>query len=346
MAKVDIPILGSKPPRTPGGSPARSGSGRRSGGGSGGGGKSRGGGGSSKSGGSSKDSVSPAEKRAVARENEAKRKAGKRYLVQAKNLEAQAKALQDALKTEFARARDQNLRDVALRISEQLGILKQDAALRAGTLISAAKDTEKATAGATEEGFGNLVRERQDSMTAVLEHGAGETDALRAMVMSARNWSANQSEINRGYFDTLASVNQGIVDLNVDTKSALANAAARGESDRESIWESFYGRRSETYTQLGNIRGQQADYYAQAKEMGVKPGKGAEARATKEMKSAYDAAANEAGKSYVQKALPAWIQNYQGTAQVARRQTNTNLGAVEFEQADRAEGATLRKWES
>jgi hypothetical protein len=143
------------------------------------------------------------------------------------------------------------------------------------------------------------------------------------------------------------SVNNSILDLNIDTKSALANAANSAESERERIWQDFYNRRGEAYTQLGNIKGQQAEYYAQAKEMGVKPKKGEEAAAEKAMKEAFQNAADESGKSYVNQGLPEWIQEYKGTEQVQARQSNTNLAAaIEFQPVKKAEGATLRKWAS
>lgn len=300
-----------------------------------------------KSGGGSSgaDLARAAEKRAIARENAAKKKAGKRYLESAKNLEAQAKALRHALKTDFASSRDQNLRDLGLILGQQIGLLKEGHALRSEQFLKSAADTEKATAGTSEAGISNAVRERADSMSALLEQGAGETDTLKTLVMAARNWSANQGEVNRAYFDSMRSVNQGIVDLNIDTKSALANATVQNESERERIWQDFYNRRSESFTQLGNIKGQQRDYYAQAKEMGVKPKKGLEKSAKKTSEQAFMDAAKEAGKSYVNRGLPEWVQKFEGQREVAARQSNSNLAAaVTIEPLEKAEGATLRKW--
>jgi hypothetical protein len=285
-----------------------------------------------------------AEKRAIKRENEAKKKAGKKYLAQAANLEIQAKTIRDALKNQFGKGRDQNLDDISQNLSEQISLLKSGAEARAGEFLAAGKDTETAAAGVSEQNVSNLVRERQDSMANILQQGAGETDALRAMVMSARNWAANQSESNRAYFDTMRSVNQGITDLNIDTQGAMANAHSDAESERERIWQDYYNRRGEAFTQLGNIRGQQADYYASAKEMGLNPKKRTK-KAEKGMKDAFNSAAKEAGKSYEQQGLPNWVKDYQGQEEVEARQGNSNLAsAMTFENVGRAEGATLRKW--
>lgn len=296
---------------------------------------------SSKSGGG----TSGAEKRAVNRENAAKKKAGKRYLEAAANLEKQAKALRHALKIDFAKSRDNNLADVGRVLAGQISQLKLGHAQRAGAFLEAAGNTAKATAGTAEAGISNAVRERQDSMAALLEQGAGETDAMRAMVMAARNWQANAQESNRAYYDSMQSINSGITDLNVDTRSNMANAFTSAEGERDRLWQDFYNRRSETFTQLGNVQGQRADYFAQAKEMGVKPKKGLEKKAEKEMKDAFMKGSTELGKGYSQKGLPAWIRDYKGQAALKAKQSNSNLAAaMNFTPVEKAEGASLRKW--
>jgi hypothetical protein len=202
-----------------------------------------------------------------------------------------------------------------------------------------------ATASTAEQGLGNRTRERADTMASILEQGAGETDAMRAMLMSARNWQANLQESNRSYFDSLQTVNQGIGDLNIDTRNAMSNAFTSSEGEKDRLWQDFYNKRSETYTQLGNVQGQRADYMAQAKEMGVKPKKGQESKAQKEMASAYMAGSKEAGKSYVQQKLPDWAAKFAGQADVKAKQANTNLAAaVELGDVKKAEGSTLKKW--
>jgi hypothetical protein len=284
-----------------------------------------------------------AESRAIARENEAKAKAAKRFLEQASNLEAQAKALKYALDVSFKQGLDKNLANLDKNLKEALGILQQGHALRATEFRRFGSDTEKAAASEAEQGLGNLVRERQDTMSALLEQGAGETDALKSMVLSARNWAANANDSNRAYFDTMRSVNQGIMDLNVDTQSALANTTTESQSERARQWQEYYNRRSETWTQLGNIRGQQRDYYAQVKEMGGKTPD--EKAAKKASEDAYMNAAKEAGNVYKQPGLPDWIKNYKGQEQLTARQANTDLAATpKFQVEGKAQGGTLRKW--
>jgi hypothetical protein len=298
------------------------------------------------SGGGGGGGVSAAESRAVARENAAKKKAGQKYLAQAANLEAQAKALKYALSNSYGKNRDQNLADLNQALNQQFALLKGGASARAEEFVKAGGDTAKATAGNAEEGASNAVRERQDSLANLLEQGAGETDTIKTMLLAARNWNANQSEGNRAYFDTMRSVNQGITDLNIDTQTGLSNAFMSTEGERDRIWQDFYNRRSESFTQLGNIKGQQRDYYASAKEMGVSPKKGSESAAKKTSEKAFMDASKEAAKSYKQAALPTWISGYKGQAKQEARLSNTNLAAaVQFDEMQKAEGASLRRWQ-
>jgi hypothetical protein len=296
-------------------------------------------------GGGGSNSARAAENRAVARQKASEKKAGKRFLEGAANLELQAKALRHALKIDFAKSRDNNLADIGMVLAQNIAALKKGSADRSVQLLGAASDTEKATADTAEHGISNVFRERQDTLSGILQQGAGETDTMRAMLMSARNWHENASENNRSYFDTIRSINTSITDLNVDTKNALIETSTNAEAERDRIWQSFYDRRSETFTQLGNVKGQQADYYAQAKEMGVKPKKGVEKAAEKAMERAFMDAALEAGKGYTQKALPAWVTDYKGTEMVKAVQSNSNLSAaMTLDPVEKAEGATLRKW--
>lgn len=300
-----------------------------------------------KGGGSAKDPYKAAEARANKKEKAAKKAAGKKYLEGAANLAVQAKAIRQALDVDFASARDNNLGDIARNLDAQLTALKQGHGLRAQTFLKTAEDTDMATAGTQEGSYSNALRERQDTLSNILEQGAGETDSMRAMLMSARNWQANVGESNRAYFDSMRSVNSGIVDLNIDTKAQLSNSFSAAEGERDEAWQTFHNNRTQAFTQLGNVLGQQADYYAQAKEMGVKPKKGAEKAAEKAMKKAFQDSSVEAGKGYTQEALPEWISGFTGQDQLRTRQSNTDLAAaVTMDKMAKAEGATLRKWDA
>lgn len=313
-----LPVRGNPPPSSSGGGGPRDGGGP-----------------------SAADLQAQAEARALARENELRRKAGTAFQNKAKNLEGQAKALAEAL-TQFGKARDQNLQDISKVLGDQIDMLKEQHGIRSGTFLEMASNNEKAAAGQASESFENLVRERQETMTGIMAQGAGETDQLRAMVLAARNWRDNAAEGSRSYFDTQSSVNAGIRDLNMDTQSGFANAASQAESERERVWQNFFDRRSETFTQLGNVRQSQADYMESAKEMDVGSGGGTYAS---QASKAFMDAANEAGKSYKQQGIPQWIQDWKGQREVDAVQSNTNLAAaMRFQPIQQAEGATLRSW--
>lgn len=210
------------------------------------------------------------EKRAIARENKAKSEAADKYVRQAKTLEAQASALQRALRKSFSKRRDQQLGDITQQMRQQKGLLREGFRKRYGSLKGAAGDNEKAEAGQSSINAANVLRERGDAMAEIAALGAGGSDSLQAQLMSLRNWQANQTEVNRGYYDTLRSINSSLTDLEVDTKTALANAEIEANADKEQVWTDFFNQKSETQTQLGNVRGQQADLYNQAAEMGRK----------------------------------------------------------------------------
>ena len=288
-----------------------------------------------------------AEKRAIKRETDAKKAAGKRFIEGADNLQKQAAAIRQALDVDFASNRDTKLASIALALNEQVGLLQSGHRKRADEFLNAASDTTKAAGDTAERGLTNAVREHQDTLSSILEQGAGETDTMKAMLMSARNWNANAAENNRSYFDSMQSVNAGITDLNVDTRTELARSYGGAEADKERVWQDFYNRRGEAFTQLGNILGQQADYYAQAKEMGVKPKKGVEKTAEDGMSQAFKDSAVEAGKSYTNQGLPEWVSGFTGQDRLQARQSNTELAAaLTMDKMAKAEGATLRKWDA
>lgn len=273
----------------------------------------------------------------------AKKAAGQSYISRAANLDPQIKALQFALSDEgFKKALDQNLGDILASYNAGIALLKEGHTARAQNFLDAASDTEKATDQNLSTAFENLVRERQDTMTNLLQQGAGETDMLRSMVMAARQFRDNEAETNRAYFDTMQTVKSGITDLNYDTKTGMQNAFLSLEAERDRLWTDLYNRRSDTYTQLGNLYTQKGDYYVQANELGEKPGSNTTA---KDAGTAYMDAAKEASKSYTQQGVPAEIQNWQGIAAPTARQANTDLAAaVKFEPIQQAEGAGLRSW--
>ena len=99
---------------------------------------------------------------------------------------------------------------------------------------------------------------------------------------------------------------------------------------------------SETFTQLGNLYTQQADYKEMAKEQKVGGGGGDSKTLAG---TAFMDASKEAGKSYVRQELPQWVSNYEGQKKVETKVGNTDLAsAMTIEPLGSPEGATLRSW--
>lgn len=271
-----------------------------------------------------------------------RRKAGQRYLRQAANLEAQAQALQRALNKEFKGALRTKLRNVNRVLRVQQRALADGYLDRLGSLEGAVEDNESAAVTQTQLNEQNRARERANAISEATLQGAGESDLLNAQLMSLRNWQANQSEVQRNYFDTLRSVNSSLTDLTVDTRTGFINNATQAQADKEQLWTNYYNQRSEAFTNLGNIRGQQADYREMAREMGVGGG-----GSTKAMRRAYNMAAKTAGQAWENPGVAKRLRNWQGADEFEPMNTPGPRGFARSERVDlgkKPEGATLRKW--
>lgn len=285
---------------------------------------------------------------AQARADQARRdrKAGNRYAEQARNLQGQADALLRALRKEFRKGLNIRLDNVANNLAQADALLLDGYRERVGSLEEAASDNVKASETQTGINRQNVVRERNSALAEAMANGAGESDALNAQLASLRNWQANQSEIQRSFFDTLTGINTSLTDLNVDTKTARVNAVVQANSDREQLWSTYYNQRSETFTNLGNTYGQQADYLSSAKEYGVGGGGKGKAGAARK---AFMQASKEAGKAWENPGVSKRLMNWDGrdeftTAQTKKSAAAQLAGAATVSLDQRPEGATLRKW--
>lgn len=269
-----------------------------------------------------------------------RRKAGLRYQQQADNLLAQARSLRYALRNSYGDALRQKLQNVNEILAAQDKTLMQGYRDRVQSLQGALDDNTKAAGSQTTGNAGNLARERNNALSEIAAQGAGESDALAAQMMSLRNWSANQTEIDRAQFDTLRSVNSGLTDLNVDTKAGRVNLQAQALADKEQLWTNYYNQRAETLTQLGNVLGQRADYLESAKEYGV--GQGGN---MKQAEKAFMGAAKESGKSWDNPGISRKLRRWDGRDDFEIDSNPAKLAAAQtVELSDRPEGATLRKW--
>jgi hypothetical protein len=317
--------------------------GPRPGGGSGSSSSGSGSSGSSTGGGGSTGTSSASASASSSSSTEAgyRRKAGNRYVQQADNLLAQARSLRRALNKSYGNALQQKLQNVNEILKVQDATLMEGYRERVKSLGGALDDNEKAAASQSSAAGGTMLRERANALSEIAMQGAGESDAMAAQMISLRNWSANQTEVERAKFDTLRSINSGLSDLNVDTKAGRINLQAQGLADKEQLWTNYYNQRSETLTQLGNVLGQRADYLEMAKEYGV--GKGGN---MKEASQAFMQAANVQGQAWdspgISKKLKQW--SGRGEFEPDRGGSSKLSAAPTVDLGSKPEGATLRKW--
>jgi hypothetical protein len=191
-----------------------------------------------------------------------------RYIGDAEQMQGQIRALRHTLgkKGDFKDALKKRLRNINTVLDDQLADLDKAAAARAGSLDLDAKNNEIAAGDATTETDANRIRERTMALSEVAAQGGGESDALRAQLMSLRSGAANQNEVNRSFADSERSINSSRLDLALDTHNARVNMMTEANADKEQLWGDFYAQTSEAQTQLGNALGQQAEYYGLALE--------------------------------------------------------------------------------
>ena len=204
-----------------------------------------------------------------------------------------------------------------------------------GGLLSTAKDNDKTEGDSSFQNVANAVRERQDIIGEIGNNGGGETDMLRGQLAALRNYSNNQNEINRSFFDTLNSINRSITSLNVDTTTSRNGLWTQAESDRESAWANYYNQKADTWTQISNIENSNNNIKSSTSEAYKKT-----------QPDAGNWAAKNAGSSYAKKANST-LGTWNGKGKTEKRKLTSvnaaatvNLGGP----MKRAEGATLRKW--
>ena len=169
------------------------------------------------------------------------------------NDKAQVAALEELLSEGFAKARDQRIDNIQTAYSKGDQILLDGYDTRLKTLLDLREDNEIAEGASSWANLGNRAREASDILTEIATQGGGETDQLQANLIAARNWAANQMEVNRAYHDSVGSSNNAITDLNADTRSARYNLANQMLSDTEQAHATYRNQMAETATQLGNI---------------------------------------------------------------------------------------------
>lgn len=273
-----------------------------------------------------------AEQRAVNAANAAGRSASSKAN---QNTKDQAEG-QFKLLASFGTQRDIKLSNIQQALQASQDMLLKNYGIALGGLKEAGSDNDKAEADASFSNVSNAVRERAGILDQVASMGAGESDQLRAQLAALRNYSSNQGEVNRSFFDTLRSINSSINSLNSDTGTSRLNLFNQAEGDRESAWSNYYNQTADTWTQIGNIESSNNNV---------------DSAASVAYKKQYGQSADEAAKaaagSYARQAAGADIYDWSGKGAAEERALNTsnkaatvNLGGKQ----KKPEGATLRKW--
>lgn len=230
------------------------------------------------------------------------------------------------------------------------------------------RDNEKSESDSSFGNVANRGRETQDLVAQALSQGAGESDVLKTQLQALRNWSSNQGEINRSYFDTLTSTNNSINDLAIGTKSNMTNYEMEANQRKQGLYGDYYTGLADAYTQMDNaatnnylldqeIAANQAQVGGQDQLLAwlaagksadsfTMPAIGAPARGAYSSPYAQLAAEN-AGKVWENPGVSEATKQWEGQETVVSQlnsstlfgaPTNTALGSK------KPEGATQRKW--
>lgn len=234
---------------------------------------------------SASSSVSSAQAAYEASQRKAAEAARDRNVRDAENMQGQVEALRRALGLNsrdgklngtFKKALHKRLANINLVRDQQLDIVRDGFEDRLDSLQADADNNNTAASDSSITNETNRGRERASAISEAMAQGAGESDSLKVQLHALRNWDANQNDINRAFYDGARSIDGAVNDLNIDTRTGLANVFSEANADKQQMHDNFWNQTSESQTQLGNVLGQQAEYYGLAREAmdGLgKPGK-------------------------------------------------------------------------
>lgn len=218
-----------------------------------------------------------------------------RYIVDAEQMSGQIKALQSLLgpKGSFKDALKIRLRNIDRVLGQQMDDLDKAEGARNASLDADARNNALAQGDGTSRNDSNRSRERTMALAELAAQGGGESDALRAQLMSLRSGESNQAEIDRAFHDTERGINSSRLDLALDSHNARVNMVTEALADKEQLHTTFHNQLSETQTQLGNALGQQAEYYGLA----IEANRNAHGPGVKTTTSTSSSASTKGGKS-------------------------------------------------
>lgn len=279
----------------------------------------------------------------------------------------------DALKTlvdgGLQKARDTTLKSIDDQLKVKMDQLKRTFDEGIAGFREDLRGNEQTEGDASFANLANRARERGDLVTQALSQGAGESDVLKSQLQALRNWSANQGDIARSFFDTRQSINSGISDLNTATQTGMINEENSANASRASTWDDFYDAQSDAYTQMANYDQQN---YLLGEEIGAAERQKAEsqgllswldagknyedytaptmsstaARAPGQYTSQYaQKAADAAGSTWTNPGVSKETQSWKGEAESTGTLGSSNAANAPGASNRKApEGANLRRW--
>ena len=289
-------------------------------------------------------------------------------LVNSGNLDAQKILTGGGLRN----ARDINLGNISRNLSTKMGQIRRTFDTSMKDFQTNLRDNEKAEGDASFANLVNRARERGDLQSQALSQGAGESDILKTQLQSLRNWSANQADVTRSFYDTRTSVNSAITDLNNGTRTSMINEEQSANAQRADTWNDYFGAMSDSYATQANLSDQNyllREDITSLKDSRRRPnsvldwiddGKdyedwepqeygslGDPADPTRNPSSRYATKASEwASKAYEDPGVSSATLNWKGGAQSTTGLNGSNRAAAPTTTLSkkRPEGATLRKW--
>ena len=274
-----------------------------------------------------------------------------------------------------AATRDNSLKMLDDALSAKLAQLQKTFDLASADFAVNLRDNEKSESDSSFTNIANRAREKQDLVTQALSHGAGESDVLKTQLQALRNWSVNQGDINRSFFDTRTAINAGVTDLNTATQQGMMNEDLSTNMAKAGRWDDFYEAMASSYSDMANL--DQSNYllsgeisaaekqrgYAEGVLNWLNEGKVfadyetprlatmAAAKAAPYESQYANLAAQMTGSTWTNPGLSDKTKNWRGMEQSQTTLTNTQPWNAQDNTEGgtptkkRPEGATLRRWQ-
>ena len=242
-------------------------------------------------------------------------------------------ALLDSLKG-YEEGRDQKIANANSVLNDSLEGILQSLRLAVGDYNKTADANEEDQAAKSAANVTNRARERTSLLQQAASQGAGETDQLRAQIQAFLNSDANQSEIDRSFFDTQRSINSQIEGANSQAETSRRSAWNANQEAIGNAWDEFWKNRGDIFTNVQrtaagntNIDSDYSNKF-EANLNGYDPVK---------------EAAAAAGKTYKRADKDdEWFKQGRQLGRNRRTTSSSQAGATTIRAPRAAEGATLR----